>query len=105
MVLEDDAMKRTKRKYTRHVKPIEPIPDNVQSISSPIKEESSTVDRVTGEVTEVKPDSRFSFNDLPLSIRMQVERIIKMHKRLGLPDDSKERKERAVRYFRGGRPR
>ena len=91
-------MKRTKRKYTRK-------PDAPQSISSPSKEESSIVDRVTGEIAKVKSDSGFSFNDLPLSLRIQVENTIKMRNKLGLPDDSQDRKERAIKYFRGDRPR
>ncbi len=86
-------MKRTKRKYTR-----KPKPDAPQSISSPIVEESSIIPQ--GEVVKV-----FTFNDLPLSIRTQVENTIKMRARLHLPDDSKERKERAIKMFRGDRPR
>ncbi len=90
-------MKKVKRKYTRHNK-IEPIQNAPQSQTSIVKEESSIVDRVTGEIVVVK---RFTEDDLPLSIQVQIERDIALRKRLNLPDDSKERKERAVRYFRG----
>ncbi len=82
-------MKKVKRKYTR-----KPKQDTPQSISSPTKEESNII-----------MPSEFSFNDLPFSLRMQVESIIKARKRLGLPDDSKERKERTVKYFKGDRLR
>ena len=90
-------MKRTKRKYTR-----KPKQDAPQSISSPIKEESSIIPQVVSATPYVKG---FTFDDLPLSIRAQVENTIKMRKRLGLPDDSKERKALAIKYFRGDRPR
>jgi len=82
-------MKRTKRKYTRKVKL-----DALEPISSPVKEESGII---------VSPT--FSFNDLPLSIRTQVESIIRWRKLKGLPDDSKDRKELAIKYFKGDRPR
>jgi hypothetical protein len=75
-----------KRKYTRHAP---------QSNSEPIKEES-------GISTLVK-DRPVTFEDLPLSVRASVERTIAYRKRLALPDDSKERKQRAVEYFVGPR--
>ena len=78
---------KKKRKYTRK-------PDALQSNSSPIKEESSII-----------PRKEFSFNDLPLSIRAQVENTIKMRERLRLPDDSRERKAMAIKMFRGDRLR
>ena len=88
------------RKYTRK---------NVQSKSSPVKEVSSIIPHVdieTGEITAIREDGvRFAFNDLPLSIRTGVERIIAYRKKLGLLDDSKERKAKAIRYFRGDKPR
>ncbi len=90
--------KKVKRKYTR-----EPKQDALESISSPVKEESSIVDRITGEITEIKPT--FTYDNLPMGIRVGVDRAIKLRARLHLPDDSKERKQRAVRYFRGDRPR
>lgn len=106
-------MKRAKRKYTRR-----PKQDAPQSKSSLLK----TVDLVlppetinadmSGVTTDGIPsqlpyyqEREFTFNDLPLSRRMQVESIIKARKRLGLPDDSKERRLLAVKYFRGDRPR
>lgn len=94
-------MRKVKRKYTRKVTPETPQ-DAPELKSRGIKEESSRipqVDKVTVPVGE------FSFDDLPLSLRMQVESIIKWRKAKGLPDDSKERIERAVKYFRGGRLR
>ena len=89
-------MKRTKRKYTR-----KPKLDAPESISSPVKDESHI---------DTPPDSkmvldRFTFNDLPLSIRNRVEAVIKMRKGLRLPDDAKDRKELAIKMFRGDRPR
>ena len=91
-----------KRKYTRKV-----IPGAVQSKSSTVEEGVSTiphVDEKTGEILQSSKDFKFSFSDLPSSIQGQVEAIIKMRKGLGLPDDSKERKERAIRMYRGDRP-
>ncbi len=84
-------MKRVKRKYTRHNK-VEVLPDVVQSNNNPPKEESGTI-------------PRFGYNDLPPSIQGQVERQINYRKKLGLPDDSKERKAIAVKMFKGERPR
>lgn len=97
--------RKVKRKCTRRETSKETVPDSLQSISSLSKEESSRVDGVTGEITEVKPATGFSFNDLPASIRLGVENTIKARARLHLPDDSKERRERAVKYFRGDRLR
>ena len=82
-------MKKVKRKYTR-----KPEQDAPQSVIEPIKEESSS-----------KIPIAFSFKDLPISLRMEIEAIIKWRKLYGLPDDSKERKEKAIKYFRGDRPR
>jgi hypothetical protein len=42
----------------------------------------------------------FTFEDLPLSIRSQIERDIQFRKNKGLFDDSKERKQRAIDYWR-----
>jgi hypothetical protein len=70
-----------KRKYTRKVK-LQPSP----------------------EVVQAKSDG-FKYTDLPLSLREEIEHIIEWRKGLGLFDDTVERKERAVRYwrFRNGR--
>ena len=62
-----------KRKYTRKVSS-----DNVQSKSSPTKEESSI--------------------NLPPDILESIERTCKHRKALNLFDDKKERIERALRY-------
>ena len=62
-----------KRKYTRKASP-----DNVQSKSSPIKEESSI--------------------NLPPDILKSIERTVLHRKALGLFDDREERIERALRY-------
>lgn len=86
--------KKVKRKYTKKIA-TEPVSDSV-------KEESSTILQ-PGKVDT--PVSEFSFNDLPLSIQTYVNGIIKNRKARGLPDDSKEQKERAIKYFRGDRPR
>jgi len=40
------------------------------------------------------------FKDLPLSLRKEIEHIIERRKRLNLFDDTVERKERALRYWR-----
>ena len=107
-------MKRIKRKYTR-----KPKPDALQSKSSPIKEESSVLPRMESvsisggipkgvdlpDTTTSSSHKEFVYIDLPFSIRQGVENSIEMRKRVGLPDDSKERKERAIKYFRGDRPR
>jgi len=123
--------KKVKRKYTRHEKVAEPKPDalvpisrqsELQSSTSPIKEESSIIlpievysapyegkeDILIGGQLIQGTDSRdkiFTFDDLPLSLRGQVEFILSYRKRLGLPDDSKERKSQAIKMFRGDRPR
>ena len=67
-------MKRTKRKYTRKVSP-----DSVQLVSSPVKEESRTV--------------------IPVYIQDAIKQTLESRKKLGLFDDSKERWERAIRYW------
>jgi len=88
---------KKKRKYTRKV-----VTTPEESKSSHTKEESSIIPQVVDIPATV---SEFSFNDLPLSRRVGVEYTIKMRKRLKLPDDSKERRELAVKMFRGDRPR
>jgi len=50
---------------------------------------------------KVSPEAKsggLKYTDLPLSLRKEIERIIEWRKSLGLPDDSVERKERALRY-------
>lgn len=92
-------MKRTKRKYTRKV----PTPQ-----ADSVKEESVTISHVTGEITTDTAQvgkTQFSYTDLPLSVRVTVEKAIAYRKAKGLSDDSKERKLQAVKYFRGDRPR
>ena len=90
-------MKRTKRKYTRKVKS-EVVPDSVQSISTPLKEEINTE---TGEIPKILTKA-LSYDDLPISTRTRIEAYIEFRKKMNLPDDSKERRERAVKLFRGG---
>jgi len=51
--------------------------------------------KVSPEIIQPKSDG---FNDLPLSLRKEIEGIIEWRKKMGLFDDSVERKERAVRY-------
>ena len=87
-------MRKVKRKYTRREVTQPPVSNSEISQNSGIGGQSGS-----------KIPTAFSFNDLPLSIRTSVENTIKMRKRLGLSDDSKERKERAVQYFKGDRPR
>ena len=67
-------MKRTKRKYTRKV-----VPDAPGCDSMPLKERSNVI--------------------LPLDIQDAIKRTLENRERLGLFDDSKERWERAVRYW------
>ena len=71
---------KQKRKYTRKVSP-----DNVQSKSTPIKQESSI--------------------NLPPDILQSIERTCEHRKALDLFDDTVESKERALRYqeFRMGK--
>ena len=98
-------MKKIKRKYTHRAVKIA-----TEAVSDSVKEESSIIG---GEITPIKSEiipsqggeSEFSFEDLPLSTRTYVEGIIKYRKLKGLLDDSKIRKERAIKYFRGDRPR
>ncbi len=110
-------MKRTKRKYTRKATTGE-IPNtgfekwksdytdpsivSEESKSSGIETEGSTI--TLPEVIEPTVKA-FSYDDLPLSIRMSVESQLAYRKRLGLPDDSKERKAQAIKYFRGDKVR
>jgi len=65
-----------KRKYTRKVKP-QPSPEIIQHESD-----------------------GFKYSDLPLPLRREIEHIIEWRKSLGLYDDTVERKERALRYWR-----
>ncbi len=103
-------MKRIKRKYTRHeldgvqLKPFKAV----ALILPPETIEADIAGIVTAGIPSKVPYYQvrdFSFDDLPLSIRQGVENTIKLRKRLGLPDDSKERKEKAIRMFRGDRLR
>jgi hypothetical protein len=82
-------MKKVKRKYTR-----KPTQVALQSITATTEVASDTLIPV-----------KFGFDDLPASIRTQAENIIAWRKKKGLPDDSKERKELAVKYFVGDRLR
>ena len=66
-------MKKAKRKYVRKVSS-----EAIQSKSSGIKEDS--------------------YSNLPNNIKSDIERTLEYRKGLNLFDDSKERKERAVRY-------
>ena len=93
-------MRRTKRKYTRR-KFIQPPVSNSETLKSSGIEGGSGIILPT---EDIKPP-KFTFKDLPLSLRMQVESAIRMRKRLGLSDDSRERIERVIRNFRGDRPR
>jgi hypothetical protein len=106
-----------KRKYNKTGKYAKKQSEAVESTAEPLKEESSV--SIGGGIPEgmVFPESVtttnikgndykvFTFDDLPLSVRTQVERDILYRKRLNLFDDSKERKERAVKYFLGDEPR
>jgi len=74
-------MKKEKRKYTKRTT-LEIPPDAVQDTTAPMKES-------------------FRYNDIPLLIRDDIERTLEGRKRVGLFDDSKERKERALAYWRG----
>ena len=48
---------------------------------------------------KVSPEAKSDgFNDLPLSLRKEIEHIIEWRKKLDLSDDTVERKERALRY-------
>ena len=85
---------KKKRKYTRHEK----VLDAPQS-------DSTGIDKETGVIVPIVDNQGFSFNDLPLSIRTQVENTIKMRERLRLPDDPRDRKAMAIKMFRGDRLR
>jgi len=68
-----------KRKYTRRVKP-ELSPDNTGLKSERLKDSDRGI--------------------IPPSYQEAIKRDIKFRKRAGLPDDSKGRWERAIRYWR-----
>jgi hypothetical protein len=104
-------MKRTKRKYIRKAAttPVESSRDGIESEGSVFPQVS-----ISGGIPEgmVLPDSvttttggEFTYIDLPLSVRMGVENTLKMRARLKLPDDSEERKARAIKMFRGDKAR
>jgi hypothetical protein len=104
-----------KRKYNKSGKYAKKSSGTPQSITEPLKEQSSV--SIGGGIPEgmVLPESvtttnvteykEFTFEDLPLSVRVGVENNIAYRKKLNLPDDSKERKQRAVQYFLGDKPR
>mgnify|MGYP001566742785 FL=1 len=96
-------MRKVKRKYTRKEVGQSP-PDAVGIVIQPPISDSE-ISQNSGIGGQSGSKIPFGFQDLPLSVRMQVETALEMRKRLRLPDDSKERKERAVIYFRGDRPR
>jgi len=82
-------------------------PDNLQD-----KIQSENIDIMHSKINHTKVYSlekevnklskKFTFKDLPLYIQNQIEKDILFRKRLNLFDDSKDRKERAVKYWRGG---
>lgn len=47
----------------------------------------------------VTKQSNITYEDLPPKTRLSIDKIIENRKLLGLPDDSEERKKRAVDYF------
>lgn len=97
--------RKPKRRYVRTVLLVpKPLSEEnaPQSTTEPLSGGSSIIPQA-GEV--VAPIIEFTFKDLPLSLRMQVESVIKWRKAKGLPDDSEERKEKAIKMFRGDRPR
>ncbi len=106
-------MRKVKRKYTRKIAP-EPISDSVKEESNIIPQAGEVAVTVGGimelgaelaNFEEWVLNKPFTFNDLPLSVQTYVNGIIKNRKARGLPDDSKMRKERAIKYFRGDKPR
>lgn len=64
--------------------------------------EKTEVKAIEVKAEEVKS---FGFKDLPLSLRMVVERETKLRERLKKPLEIKEREERMVRWFRGDKER
>ncbi len=104
-------MKRTKRKYTRKA-----TTTPVESKSSGIGVEGSVIAQVSlsGGIPDsmVLPDSvttstegEFTFVDLPLSLRMQIDSVTKTRARAHLPDNIKERTEQTIKWFKGDKPR
>jgi hypothetical protein len=107
--------KKEKRKYIRSGKYKKQPSDAPQSTPDTPKEESSVIipkkltntqiqelnqeikDHYKGIENAHKP---FTFEDLPLSIRTGVLRTIETRRILNLFDDSKERKQRALEYWR-----
>mgnify|MGYP001571361702 CR=1 FL=1 len=100
-------MKRIKRKYTRKAIPEETGSNGTEGGVFPPVSLSGGIPEgmVLPESVTTTTGGEFTYTDLPLSVRMGVENTIKQRGRLHLPDDSKERKEQAIKYFRGDRPR
>ncbi len=115
--------KKEKRKYNRSGKYAKKPSDNVQSNSKPIEGQSNV--RILGkdepdidgqkvvsfDLSKIPEDAiitnttltiptKFTFKDLPLSTRVRVESQLAYRKTLKLFDDSVERKQRAINYFR-----
>lgn len=47
-----------------------------------------------------QPNKELTYEDLPLSIRNNIEGVIKYRLNLGLSDDSVERKRKALEYYK-----
>jgi len=64
-----------------------------------MKQKRKYTRRVSPEIIRAKSYS-LKYSDLPLSLRKEIEHITEWRKGLGLFDDSVDRKERALRYWR-----
>jgi hypothetical protein len=109
-----------KRKYKRSGKYVKRPQEPLESTIEPLKVESGVIvpkELNDTQIKELKKDIEaeyqgvvnahkpFTFEDLPLSLRMQVETALRNRKLKKLPDDSIERKATALRNYLGSTPR
>jgi hypothetical protein len=79
-----------KPRKSRKTLPIATL-DNVQSKSDTLKTETRD---------NIPIDKDLTFEDLPKDRQEKINKVIEWRKNLNLPDDSEDRKRRAVEYFK-----
>jgi hypothetical protein len=108
-----------KRKYKKSGKYVKKPSETLESTTEPLKVESSVIVPIDPLIMEYRGDTDiiidgkliakapkpFTFEDLPLSLRLQVETALRNRKLRKLPDDSIERKATALRNYLGSTPR
>ena len=87
-------------KYSKHTS--ETPQSNSMSVETPIKDiiPEPHLTRALDILVPNNTPKVTTFEDLPLSEQKGIERILTYRHNLGLPDDSIERKQKAVNYFR-----